>query len=49
VKKEHGVIKHAPKVIRPRVAIAPRSFLNGGAKAPRGDRTFWVKEPTPAK
>jgi hypothetical protein len=49
VKREHAVIKHAPKVIRPRVAVAPRSFLNGGAKAPRGDRTFWVKEPTPGK
>jgi hypothetical protein len=42
-KKEHSVVKPAPKVIRPRVAVA------GGAKVPPGDRKFWVKEPTPAK
>jgi hypothetical protein len=48
VKKEHSVIKHVPKAMRPRVAVAPRSFLDGGARVPPG-RKFWVKESTPAK
>ena len=49
VKKEHGVTKRAAKVIRQRVAAAPRSSLNAGAKVLPGDRKFWVKEPIPTK
>ena len=49
VKKEQSVTKRAAKGVRPRVAVAPRSFLNAGTKVLPGDRKFWVKEPTLTK
>ena len=49
VNEKGSVTKPAAKVIRPRVAAAPRSSLNAGTKMLPGDRKFWVKEPTPTK
>jgi hypothetical protein len=49
VKEERSVTKRAANVVRPRVAAAPRSFLNAGTKMLPSNRKFWVKEPTATK
>ena len=48
-KEEHSVTKRAAKVTRPRVAAAPRAFLNAGTRMLPGNRKFWVKEPIATK